>query len=148
MVPEVKFKKYLELPLICLQPTIWISLTWLLLLTEAWDYYLGGGGGWRWSGSNLISAVICTSPSKTTVLQIVYIEGKVNMEHQLDATITVLLISKISSTRFGQTFAHLHLVGVPYLLYLHWWCTVKTQIKFVYIEVWFSKIMLCLLWHS
>jgi hypothetical protein len=27
------------------------------------------------------------------------------MEHQLDATITVLLISKISSTRFGQTFA-------------------------------------------
>jgi hypothetical protein len=34
--------------------------------------------------------------------------GKVNMEHQLDATITVLLISKISSTCFGQTFAHLH----------------------------------------
>jgi hypothetical protein len=32
---------------------------------------------------------------------------KVNMEHQLDATITVLLISKISSTCFGQTFAHL-----------------------------------------
>jgi hypothetical protein len=31
--------------------------------------------------------------------------GKVNME--LDATITVLLISKISSTCFGQTFAHL-----------------------------------------
>jgi hypothetical protein len=29
------------------------------------------------------------------------------MEHQLDATITVLLISKISSTCFGQTFAHL-----------------------------------------
>jgi hypothetical protein len=29
------------------------------------------------------------------------------MEHQLDATITVLLISKISLTRFGQTFAHL-----------------------------------------
>jgi hypothetical protein len=36
--------------------------------------------------------------------------GKVNMEHQLDATITVLLISKISSTCFGQTFAHLHLI--------------------------------------
>jgi S-adenosylmethionine hydrolase len=34
-------------------------------------------------------------------------EGKVNMELQLDATITVLLISKISSTCFGQTFAHL-----------------------------------------
>jgi uncharacterized membrane protein YjjB (DUF3815 family) len=33
--------------------------------------------------------------------------GKVNMEHQLDATITVSLISKISSTCFGQTFAHL-----------------------------------------
>jgi hypothetical protein len=33
--------------------------------------------------------------------------GKVNMEQQLDATITVLLISKISSTCFGQTFAHL-----------------------------------------
>jgi hypothetical protein len=29
------------------------------------------------------------------------------MEHQLDATITVLLISEISSTCFGQTFAHL-----------------------------------------
>jgi hypothetical protein len=29
------------------------------------------------------------------------------MEHQLDATITVLLISNISSTYFGQTFAHL-----------------------------------------
>jgi hypothetical protein len=29
------------------------------------------------------------------------------MEHQLDATITVLLISKVSSTCFGQTFAHL-----------------------------------------
>jgi hypothetical protein len=29
------------------------------------------------------------------------------MELQLDATITVLLISKISSTFFGQTFAHL-----------------------------------------
>jgi hypothetical protein len=29
------------------------------------------------------------------------------MEHQLDATITVLLISKISSTCFGQTSAHL-----------------------------------------
>jgi hypothetical protein len=29
------------------------------------------------------------------------------MEHQLDATITVLLIFKISSTCFGQTFAHL-----------------------------------------
>jgi hypothetical protein len=33
--------------------------------------------------------------------------GKVNMEHQLDATVTVLLISKINSTCFGQTFAHL-----------------------------------------
>jgi hypothetical protein len=31
-----------------------------------------------------------------------------NMEHQLDATITVLLISKINSTCFGQIFAHLH----------------------------------------
>jgi hypothetical protein len=30
-----------------------------------------------------------------------------NMERQLDVTITVLLISKISSTCFGQTFAHL-----------------------------------------
>jgi hypothetical protein len=29
------------------------------------------------------------------------------MEHQLDATITVLLIFKISSTCFGQAFAHL-----------------------------------------
>jgi hypothetical protein len=29
------------------------------------------------------------------------------MEHQLDATITILLISKISSACFGQTFAHL-----------------------------------------
>jgi hypothetical protein len=29
------------------------------------------------------------------------------MEHQLDATVTVLLISKISSTCFGQTFVHL-----------------------------------------
>jgi hypothetical protein len=29
------------------------------------------------------------------------------MEHQLDATITSLLISKISSTCFGQAFAHL-----------------------------------------
>jgi hypothetical protein len=33
--------------------------------------------------------------------------GKVNMKLQLDATITVLLISKISSTCFGQTFDHL-----------------------------------------
>jgi hypothetical protein len=33
--------------------------------------------------------------------------SKVNMELQLNATITVLLISKISSTCFGQTFAHL-----------------------------------------
>jgi hypothetical protein len=30
--------------------------------------------------------------------------GKVNMELQLDATIRVLLISKISSTCFGQTY--------------------------------------------
>jgi len=30
-----------------------------------------------------------------------------NTENQRDATITVLLISKISSTRFGHTFAHL-----------------------------------------
>jgi hypothetical protein len=29
------------------------------------------------------------------------------MEHQLDATITVLLISKISTICFGQYFAHL-----------------------------------------
>jgi hypothetical protein len=29
------------------------------------------------------------------------------MEHHKDATITVLLIFKISSTRFGQAFAHL-----------------------------------------
>jgi hypothetical protein len=29
------------------------------------------------------------------------------MEHQLDATITVLLIFRISSTCFGQAFAHL-----------------------------------------
>jgi hypothetical protein len=36
--------------------------------------------------------------------------GKVNMELQLDATITVLLISKISSTCFGKTFAHLQLI--------------------------------------
>jgi hypothetical protein len=36
-----------------------------------------------------------------------YFIGKVNMELQLDATITVLLISKISSTCYGQTFAHL-----------------------------------------
>jgi hypothetical protein len=34
-------------------------------------------------------------------------KDKVNMELQLDATITVLLIPKISSTCFGQTFAHL-----------------------------------------
>jgi hypothetical protein len=33
--------------------------------------------------------------------------GKVNMEHQRDATITVLLISKISSICFGQAFAYL-----------------------------------------
>jgi hypothetical protein len=32
----------------------------------------------------------------------ILIVGKVNMDHQLDATITVLLISKISSTCFGQ----------------------------------------------
>jgi hypothetical protein len=30
-----------------------------------------------------------------------------NTEHQLDATITALLISKYSSTCFGQIFAHL-----------------------------------------
>jgi hypothetical protein len=35
------------------------------------------------------------------------ISGKVNMEHQLDSTITVLLISNISSTCFWQIFAHL-----------------------------------------
>jgi hypothetical protein len=40
---------------------------------------------------------------KTCIINV----GKVNMELQLDATITVLLISKISSTCFGQTFAHL-----------------------------------------
>jgi hypothetical protein len=33
---------------------------------------------------------------------------KVNTEHQLDATITGLLIFKISSTCFGQAYAHLH----------------------------------------
>jgi hypothetical protein len=32
---------------------------------------------------------------------------KVNMELELDATITVLLTSKISSTCFGQNFTHL-----------------------------------------
>jgi hypothetical protein len=37
----------------------------------------------------------------------VMVVGKVNTELQLDATITVLLISKISSKCFGQTFAHL-----------------------------------------
>jgi hypothetical protein len=36
-----------------------------------------------------------------------YFWDKVNVELQLDETITVLLISKISSTYFGQTFAHL-----------------------------------------
>jgi hypothetical protein len=49
------------------------------------------------------------------------------MELQLDATITVLLISKISSTCFGQTFAHLqerktyiflqHMVQYPVMWY-------------------------------
>jgi hypothetical protein len=39
--------------------------------------------------------------------KVVIILGKVNMELQLDATITVLLISKISSTCLGQTFVHL-----------------------------------------
>jgi hypothetical protein len=34
-------------------------------------------------------------------------QGKGNMEHQLDAKITILLISNISSTCFGQSFAHL-----------------------------------------
>jgi hypothetical protein len=36
------------------------------------------------------------------------------MERQLDATITVLLISKISSTCFGQTFAHEAATFIPY----------------------------------
>jgi hypothetical protein len=35
------------------------------------------------------------------------------MEHQLDATVTVLWISKISSTCFGQTFAHLRTYQHP-----------------------------------
>jgi hypothetical protein len=47
-----------------------------------------------------INALICVWPCIIKV-------GKVNMELQLDATLTVLLISKISSTCFGQTFAHL-----------------------------------------
>jgi hypothetical protein len=51
------------------------------------------------------------------------------MEHQLDATITVLLISKISSTCFGQTFAHLQErkfhIYLPTLM-MHG----QTQIKF------------------
>jgi hypothetical protein len=38
---------------------------------------------------------------------ILWCVGKVNMDLQLDATVTFLLISKISSTCFGQTFAHL-----------------------------------------
>jgi hypothetical protein len=38
---------------------------------------------------------------------LLFILGTVNTEHQLDATITVLLISKINSKCFGQTFAHL-----------------------------------------
>jgi hypothetical protein len=37
----------------------------------------------------------------------IYTVGKVNMELHPHATITVFLISKISSTCYGQTFAHL-----------------------------------------
>jgi hypothetical protein len=46
--------------------------------------------------TTLILNLICIWPCIINV-------GKVNMELQLDATITVLLISKISSTCFGQT---------------------------------------------
>jgi hypothetical protein len=52
----------------------------------------------------------CLAMSKTIneePYQTVNLVGKVNMEHQLDATITVLLIFNISSTCFGQAFAHL-----------------------------------------
>jgi hypothetical protein len=45
--------------------------------------------------------------------------GKVNMEHQLDATITFVLIFKISSTHFGQAFAHLHERHLPRIIYIN-----------------------------
>jgi hypothetical protein len=44
---------------------------------------------------------------------------QVNMEHQLDATITVLLIFKISSTCFGQAFAHLQERKTEFFLIQH-----------------------------
>jgi hypothetical protein len=47
------------------------------------------------------------------------------MELQLDATITVLLISKISSTCFGQTFAHLQETRSETLAYhITGYCTI------------------------
>jgi hypothetical protein len=45
--------------------------------------------------------------STMTKLNLLSYLNILNMEHQLDSTITVLLISKTSSTGFGHTFAHL-----------------------------------------
>jgi hypothetical protein len=55
--------------------------------------------------SSLLSwvSLVTNTPSWTYI----FIRRYVNMEHQLDATITVLLIFKISSTCFRQAFAHL-----------------------------------------
>jgi hypothetical protein len=50
------------------------------------------------------------------------------MEHQLDATITVLLISKISSTSFGQTFAHLQERKTE--IFYSIWCETATFIPY------------------
>jgi hypothetical protein len=56
------------------------------------------------------------------------------MEHQLDATITVLLISRISSTCFGQTFAHLQERKTENFLQHMVQCPVKMENTNIYVE--------------
>jgi hypothetical protein len=60
------------------------------------------------------------------------------MELQLDATITVLLISKISSTCFGQTFAHL-LERKTEILFYNIWHNV--------LLIWQAGVLSAAAWH-
>jgi hypothetical protein len=114
------------------------------LLTATWRGYTFHTGPFSWS---LYPAVIEISvkkifdliihPHHTDTIKIYFFNdflptvallhqyfnklGKVNMEHQIDATITVLLIFKSSSTCFGQAFAHLQERRTEIFFYNIWY---------------------------
>jgi hypothetical protein len=74
--------------------------------------------------------------------------GKVNMEHQLDATVTVLLIFKISSTCFGQDFVHLQERKTVIVASI--WCsifTLPTLMMHGQTQIKFTSIWLTLAWR-